>query len=127
MEMNRTCIACGTTYKYCNGCHDYSSLPAWKNIFDTDNCRKIFHAVSDYLLGGISDEEAIDILKNCDLTNIDSFSKRIQETVEKLVKKEEIVAENEVNDSEPLTLEKENNILPKMQPTGKSNYERKKR
>lgn len=66
--INRTCLACGKEYEYCGSCPTTNSLPIWKNIFDTENCKIVFENVSDYAQGTITKAVAKKRLSKCDLT-----------------------------------------------------------
>lgn len=79
---NRICICCGTSYKYCNSCAEYASLPQWKNIYDKMECKVIFDVASDYNAKHITKEEAKTILSKYDIKNInmkESLAKVINE------------------------------------------------
>lgn len=67
---NRTCICCGTSYKYCSGCAEYAHLPQWKNIYDKVECKVIFDVASDYCAKHISKEDAKAKLEEYDIKKI---------------------------------------------------------
>lgn len=77
---NRKCICCGTTYKYCNSCVEYASLPQWKNIYDKVECKVIFDVVTDYVAKSITKEEAKEKLSEYDIKGI-----TVKEPVEKVL------------------------------------------
>lgn len=79
---NRICICCGTSYKYCNSCAEYASLPQWMNIYDKIECKVIFDVASDYNAKHITKEEAKTILSKYDIKDInmkESLAKVINE------------------------------------------------
>ena len=39
MANNRVCLCCGNAYEYCGSCRNGVNLPAWKNLFDNENCK----------------------------------------------------------------------------------------
>lgn len=47
MAQNRTCIVCGTNYKYCNSCANANKEPAWKRIYCSEGCKEIAEIVND--------------------------------------------------------------------------------
>ena len=57
MANNRVCLCCGNAYEYCGSCRNGVNLPAWKNLFDNENCKDVFQTVSDY------EQKAIDKTK----------------------------------------------------------------
>lgn len=69
---------CGNEYKYCVYCEEFNHELKWRMLFDTDNCRKIFHAVSDYLVNEIDDNEAKKILSECDISNPNRFNENVK-------------------------------------------------
>jgi len=56
-EKGRTCLICGKKYKFCRSCT--GKQPAWKTLFDSDNCYAIYDAISNV---------KIDKLKSLDLS-----------------------------------------------------------
>lgn len=94
MKNNRTCILCGTEYKYCGNCAEDSRLEPWHNIYDNNNCRTIFNTATDYCAGLLSKDEAISIFDSCDLSNKDSFNSSVLKVLNELYS---VVTENETN------------------------------
>lgn len=82
---NKTCILCGTKYTFCNRCDDFDHLPRWMGIYCSDNCRKIFMALTDYNANEIDKETAASILKKSDLSKKDNYCKFNQDCVEKIL------------------------------------------
>ena len=80
---NKTCVCCGTQYTYCNRCNEYINEPAWKNIFHDENCKDVFHIVSDYNGKALDKNAAITNLKNCNLTV--NFNESIKKIINELV------------------------------------------
>lgn len=85
---NRKCICCGEAYEYCGSCRESAKLPTWKILFDTENCKKIFYTVTDYLAGEISDDIAKLQFENCDLSRKEFFTPTIQDTIKKVLGEE---------------------------------------
>lgn len=79
---NRVCICCGNSYKYCNSCSEYATLPQWKNIYDKIECKVVFDVATDYNAKQITKEEAKAMLSEYDVKNItmnESLAKIINE------------------------------------------------
>ena len=83
-RLNRTCICCGTNYRYCNRCAEDAGKPSWLRNFHDENCRKIFYAVNDFNHGEITASDAVKILKDCDLSNKKNFKKSIVDIIDKI-------------------------------------------
>ena len=109
-KLNRTCIACGKKYSYCNHCSQDRNKEPWHSIYCENNCRKVFMATTDYLAKEITKEQAKEIFDSCDLSNRYVFKERINEVIDEIYKEEEptissittaILSENKtVEDSE---------------------------
>lgn len=84
MDYSKTCKVCGNVYKYCVYCREFDNQPKWRMLFDTDNCRKIFHAVSDYLTGEINEDQAKEILVKCDIANKNKFNDNVKKVLSEL-------------------------------------------
>ena len=78
MAHEKKCIVCGKEYKYCSHCSQYNSDETWRYLYCSENCRKIFHIFSDVKGKAISEEEARKRFKECDLSDIDSFSDELK-------------------------------------------------
>lgn len=88
MNYLRKCQVCGNEYKYCVYCEEFNHEPKWRMLFDTDNCRKIFHAVSDYLVNEIDANEAKKILSECDISNPNRFNENVKKVIQELFQNE---------------------------------------
>ena len=84
MDYSKTCKVCGNVYKYCIYCREFDSQPKWRMLFDTDNCRRIFHAVSDYLIGEINADQAKELLGRCDISNRNKFNENVKKVLSEL-------------------------------------------
>lgn len=106
-KSNRTCITCGKEYEYCNTCSGDRNKEAWHSIYCSENCKNVFSAVSDYLAGENTKEEAKEKLAKCDLRNKSNFKAKIVETIDEInkvvptfVKKEKVEIEPKVEPKE---------------------------
>ena len=102
MKNNKTCLVCGTKYTYCSSCSQHASLPLWMNHFHNDNCRKIYNTVVGYNQETVSKEKAIEILSQCDISDVNNFNSNIRECLQKLdmFKSDVSTVSEEVTDDE---------------------------
>ena len=66
--MARKCILCGKEYEYCPSCPKDAKKETWYAIYDSENCKDISKALTDYNLKKITKEEARESLSKCDLS-----------------------------------------------------------
>lgn len=78
-----TCILCGKEYKYCPSC-DYN-LPAWKSIYDKEDCMTIFEVTRDYEHNLLTKEQAKEKIKDCDVSDKDNFFGNKKTLVEEIL------------------------------------------
>ena len=67
MAKIRTCLVCGTKYKYCNTCGDYNPEETWRFVFHEEKCRDIYDIWQQYHSKQISLGELKNALKGFDL------------------------------------------------------------
>ena len=100
-QNNRKCICCSTEYRYCNTCSEDALKPSWYAIYCSENCKKLFQAVSGCLANAVSIEDTKTRFDDCDLSYKDklkdSFIKVIDE-VYKNKSKEKKNVEIEIKD-----------------------------
>ena len=58
MAEERTCIICGTHYKWCNTCHDYDPTETWKYLYHDASCMNVSIIWRAYRGNEISKAEA---------------------------------------------------------------------
>jgi hypothetical protein len=75
MEKGRTCLICGKKYKFCRSCT--GKEPAWRTLFDSDNCYAIYDAISNV---------KIDKLKSLDLSEA---TEEVQNQVKEMIAQRE--------------------------------------
>lgn len=97
---NKTCIVCGEKYTFCPTCADVKDLEMWKNIYCSENCKKLFHAASGYHAKTATIEEVRTRFDACDLSYKDKLNDNFIEAInaaygikEKVEIKEEIKEE----------------------------------
>lgn len=83
-KKQRTCFCCGKAYHYCPNCAEYSHLPSWYFIFDSENCKKVFDICQRYSIGEFTAEQARQKLDKCDLTNKSDFLSDVKDVIEKI-------------------------------------------
>ena len=64
MVNERTCIICNSKYAYCNRCPGGKNVPSWKNLYDTEECKKVFEICSAYVNKLITKGDAMIKLKS---------------------------------------------------------------
>lgn len=94
VKNNKTCILCGKVYSFCNRCEEFDHLPRWMAIYCSDNCRKIFSALTEYNAGNITKEQAAVELSKCDLSDKEHFHPFNQEKIDEIFD----VKDEKVND-----------------------------
>lgn len=94
MANNRVCLCCGNAYEYCGTCRKNVNLPAWKNLFDTENCKDVFQIVSDYEQKAIDKERARKMISACDVTK--TFVPKIKKTLEEITAEPKKDIENRI-------------------------------
>lgn len=85
-QNNRKCICCSTEYQYCNTCSEDKSKPAWYAIYCSENCKKLFQAVSGYLANAVSIEETRARFDDCDLSYKNKLKDKFIEVINEVCK-----------------------------------------
>lgn len=84
---NATCIICGKEYHLCIGCdRTKTNWKSWKMITDTENCYNIYKVLNDYGYNKISKDEARELLKKLDLSDIDNFRDGVKNRIKDIIK-----------------------------------------
>ena len=94
---NRKCICCSTEYRYCNTCAEDKTKPAWYAIYCSENCKKLFQAVSGYLANAVSFEETKRRFDDCDL----SYKNKLKDSFIKVIDE---IYKNEVEELENMEM-----------------------
>ena len=82
---DRICIICGTKYKYGGNCSDNAvKHETWRNIYCSENCRKIFDVLSAQANGHISDKDAYNEISKLDIKNLESFRDDIKDQIKRI-------------------------------------------
>lgn len=79
----RVCYTCGATYDYCPSCSHSSDKPHWMLLWDTEECKDVYAAVSAYNFGYA---DAADVKEVLDKYGADSrkYSAPIQKQLQKI-------------------------------------------
>ena len=85
IKNNKVCILCGERYSFCSRCEEFDHLPRWMAIYCSDNCKKIFDAISAYNMKLKTKEEAAKILKECDLSRKSEFKESCQKYIDEIL------------------------------------------
>ena len=108
-KLNRTCLVCGKQYHYCYSCPSDLQNPSWKNLFDNENCKKIFNILCRHGQNMITDEEAREMLAECNLSHKEEFNESIKDHLNRVFN----VVANENDNKEEHDVEETKKILPK--------------
>ena len=80
--MARKCIVCGTEYNYCRTCPKDAKKETWYALYDSENCKNIAQALTDYNFKRITKDEVKESLAKCDLSlDIHEYYRSILDTV----------------------------------------------
>lgn len=92
MAYERKCKLCQKEYRYCPHCEEFKHEPKWKFMFHDENCNTIFNTLQLHYQKKYTDDEAIKILKSCDLSVLknatDAIRKQVQDILDKEIKEE---------------------------------------
>ena len=83
--LNAKCSICGKPYHLCNDCANTKSFTPWRTIADTVNCYKIFLTLRDYTNGYVSKDDIKKALKNCDLSELETFEENIKKSIKEIL------------------------------------------
>ena len=89
-NLNRECFTCGRKHSYCPSCYEDRHLETWHIMFDDINCKNIFNIVNQYFYKHITVEDAILMLENCDLTELDTFNEDIKKDIKNILKQKKV-------------------------------------
>lgn len=131
---NKTCVMCGTKYKYCPSCG--ASDPTWKALFHDEVCRKLYYIIQEYNNQRIDQATAAKQLQDIGITSgkgykpskkIDSIlsvtKRNAKQTVD--IQKEQPVP-TEVTEEDTRKVEKEEETLDSDSDTTTTERKRKK-
>jgi len=96
---NKTCIVCGEKYTFCPTCAQVRELEMWRNIYCSENCKKLFHAASGYHAKTATLEEVRARFDACDLSYKDKLNENFIEAINAVygIKEKENVIFDDVN------------------------------
>ena len=99
---NRKCNVCGKTYEYCNNCSDNGHKgETWRNLYCSDNCRKIFDVLSAHAFNHITDKEAKEKLKGIDLSKLDSFNENYKKQIRQIESASNVEVKPQAQQNQP--------------------------
>ena len=93
-QNNATCCVCGKRYHVCKSCLEQKTFKPWRTVTDTVEHYKIYLAIHSYTVSK-KKERAKSELKQCDLSELESFLPEIKAAIL------EIMAEPEKEKSVP--------------------------
>lgn len=89
-KLNRVCCTCGEKYSYCTDCYEDRHLETWHIMFHDENCKKIFDALNRHFYKHITTEDAIKLLKMCDLSNFDNLNDDIKKDIKDVMSQDKV-------------------------------------
>lgn len=92
---NKICVSCGKKYSFCPNCGAKKYHEMWKNLYCSQNCKRVFDIVSDYVGGLLPASAAKEKLSECDLTT--DFKQNLRARIDEIMNstESEIVPEDE--------------------------------
>lgn len=88
MASKRICYSCGSEYEYCTRCSAYADQPKWRWMWDTEECKEIYNAVSGYKMGIKSADDVKLIVDNYNVTDFSKYVSTIQDCLNELCSKQ---------------------------------------
>lgn len=82
---NRICKACGQSYYFCPTCG--TNKPSWYKLYDSEECKDAYMALSDFSFGHIDANRANEILNEKNVVFADEDLVAIAEEIKKAAKK----------------------------------------
>ena len=116
--MARKCLVCGKEYHYCRTCPKNAKKETWYALYDSENCKNISQALTDYNFNKITKEEAKDALFKCDLSiKLQEYYRNIFDVV--MAKPKRMArpkVEIEVVEEKPIVVIEEQPVIEAIQP-----------
>jgi len=78
------CTVCGAEYDYCPTCAEYRYAPTWMAEYDTENCKDIWLTLNKFAFGHITKDEALETLKDKDLSKQKEYPEDLKRVLAKL-------------------------------------------
>lgn len=111
---NSFCAICGKSYYYCHSCKDQARLHPYKIHTDTSEHFKVFTIVRGYSVGLYTKEEANKLLKNIDISDMNTFKDTIKSVLDEILNielEEDKVIEEEKTITTTSTVDNNNSIV----------------
>lgn len=87
MSFKRVCHTCGKEYDYCPRCGRFASLPRWMFNWDTQECKDVFQALTDYNMGLSTKKDLKAVLDSYGVEDYSKYSESIQKQLTKIFEK----------------------------------------
>ena len=84
MSEIRSCLVCGSKYKYCGHCNKNNIVERWKNTYCSKECRELFNTCSNFEGGLITGKEAYKIITGLNI-NLNNVTKAVKGSVDKIL------------------------------------------
>ena len=82
--INAHCAICGNGYHVCNSCLVQTTFKPWRAVTDTMEHYKIYLAIHAYTLSK-DKETAREELKQCDLSELETFKPEIKSMIQNIL------------------------------------------
>lgn len=82
---NSFCAICGNSYYYCHSCKDQARLHPYKIHTDTSEHFKVFTVIRGYSVGLYTKEEANKLLKNIDISDMNTYKDNIKSVLDEIL------------------------------------------
>lgn len=83
MKNLRKCYTCGAEYDYCPSCS--GGGPEWKLLWDKEECKDVFEAISAYNLDLATAAEVKEVLDAHEVTSYDGYKPAIRKQLQKIM------------------------------------------
>lgn len=104
---NKVCYCCGNAYSFCPSCN--SSAPTWRNLFDTEECNKVFRVISNYNTGKATADDVKAVVETYNIKDFSKFKDSIACQLTNAVSAKD--ATSEIVDEASVPLEVETNTI----------------
>lgn len=87
MSTKRICHTCGKEYEYCPRCGRFATLPKWMFNWDTEECKDLFKALTNYNVGVAKKKDVKVVLDQYGVEDFSKYSDKIRDQLTKLFPK----------------------------------------
>lgn len=88
MAYKRNCYTCGSEYEYCIKCGEFAAQPKWRQMWDTEECKDLWNAISGYNMGIIGVDGIKEVISKYGITDYKKYNKNIEEKLNEIFPKQ---------------------------------------